>query len=103
MLKSLDNVGRLTWATHIKQYFVFVWFWLCLGIPSSRDIDVFISTFKQRLTDCHKQIWNHQIQDSSRCLYYKEFKSLINRERYLQMNVPVKYRQTLSFAVLVTY
>jgi len=36
MLKSLDNVGRLIWATHNKQYFVFVWFWLCLCIPPSR-------------------------------------------------------------------
>jgi len=102
MLKSLDNVGRLTWATHIKHIlFLYGFGFVCVSHQVA-DIDVFISTFKQRLTDCHKQIWNHLIQDSSRCLYYKEFKSLINRERYLQMNVPVKYRQTLSFAVLVT-
>ena len=59
------------------------------------DIDVFISTFKQRLIDCHKQNWNHLIQDSSRCIHYKEFKSLLNTERYLKMNLPAKYRQAL--------
>ena len=36
------------------------------------------------------------IQDSSRCIHYKEFKSLLNTERYLKINLPVKYRQALS-------
>ena len=46
--------------------------------------------------DCHKQNWNHLIQDSSRCIHTKEFKSLLNTARYLTMNLPVKYRQVLS-------
>ena len=42
------------------------------------------------------QNWNHLIQDSSRCLHFKEFKSLLHTERYLKMNLPVKYRQAHS-------
>ena len=60
------------------------------------DIDVFISTFEQRLIDYHKQNWNHLIQNSSRCIHYKEFKSLLNTERCLKTNLPVKYIQALS-------
>ena len=96
MLKSLDNAGRLTWASHIKHLLFLYGFGFVWVSHQVADIDVFISTFKQRLIDCHKQNWNHLIQDSSRCIHYKEFKSLLNTERYLKINLPVKYRQALS-------
>jgi len=48
-------------------------------------LPTFTSRLKQRLIDCHKQNWNHLIQDSSRCIHYNEFKSLLNTERYLKL------------------
>ena len=90
MLKSLDIVGRLTWATHIKHLLFLYGFGFVWVSHQVADIDMFISTFKQRLIDCHKQNWNHLIQDSSRCIHYKEFKSLLNTERYFHvLAVPV--------------
>ena len=96
MLKKLDDANRITWATHVKkllfQYgFGFVWISHNIG-----DINSFITCFKQRLIDCHKQNWNQSVQESSRCHHYKYFKTLLNTERYLIVDLPFKYRKSLS-------
>ena len=84
MLKSLDDAGRVTWATHIKNLmflygFGFVWVSHDIG-----DVNSFIREFKQRISDCHMQNWSQSVNDSSRCQYYKLFKTLLNTERYLK-------------------
>jgi len=45
MLKSLDNVGHLTWATHIKNLLFLYGFGFVWVSNQVADIDVFISTF----------------------------------------------------------
>ena len=45
---------------------------------------MFIAQFKLRLIDCCFQKWHSGITDSTRCDTYKEFKSLLNVEKYLQ-------------------
>ena len=96
MLKSLDNVNRITWATYIKNMlfmygFGFVWVSHEVG-----DINAFIKVFKQRIIDCHTQNWHASLNESSRCHYYKHFKTLLNTERYLTMELPVKFRLAMS-------
>jgi len=65
-VKLLDKVDRLTWATHIKSRLFLYSFGFVWVSHELADIDMFISTFKLRLADCHKQNWNHLIHDSSR-------------------------------------
>ena len=96
MLKSLDDVGRITWATKIKmllfQYgFGYVWITQNIG-----DADIFVTQFKQRLSDCGKQTWHDSVQNSSRCDFYKEFKSLLNPERYLCIDLNFPLRKALA-------
>ena len=55
---------------------------------------MFISQFKQRLTDCIAQRWHADITESSRCDTYKEFKSLLNVEKYLCIDIPFSLRKT---------
>ena len=55
-----------------------------------------IREFKQRISDCHMQNWSQSVNDSSRCHYYKLFKTLLNTERYLSMNLPFKLRIAMS-------
>ena len=60
------------------------------------DIHYFMKEFKQRLIDCFSQNWDESVQESSRCKYYKHFKTLLNTERYLTIELPLKYRLALS-------
>lgn len=96
MLKSFDNVGRITWATHVKNLlflygFGFVWVSHEIG-----DITAFISIFRQRLIDCFTQDWHRSVTESSRCYHYQHFKTLLNTERYLSVDLPVNLRYAFA-------
>ena len=54
--------GRLTWASHIKHLLFLYGFGFVWVSHQVADIDVFISTFKQRLIDCHKQNLHHLLR-----------------------------------------
>lgn len=96
MLKSLDEAGRLTWASNIKKLlfrygYGFVWVSQEVG-----DINIFIKQFKQRLIDCMKQNWHGSIEDSPRCDTYKYFKTLLNPEKYLCIDMPFLHKKAMS-------
>ena len=96
MLKSLDDVGRRTWATSVKDLlfrFGFGYVWVSQDVG---DINMFIYTFKQRVTDCMTQNWHSDIDTSSRCDTYKHFKSLLTPEKYLSIDLPFKIRRALA-------
>ena len=87
MLKSFDDIGRITWATKVKELlfkhgFGFVWISQTVG-----NMDIFIKLFRQRLIDCANQNWHDSVNSSSRCDFYKEFKSLLNTEKYLNVSL----------------
>ena len=74
MLKSLDDIGRVTWATQIKHLlyrygFGIVWFTHNIG-----NTNLFISQLEQRLKDCLRQNWHSSITSMSRCDLYKQMK-----------------------------
>ena len=96
MLKSLDEAGRHTWASNVKKLlfrygYGFVWVSQEVG-----DINSFIKQFKQRLIDCMKQNWHGSIDDSPRCDTYKYFKTLLNPEKYLCIDMPFLHKKAMS-------
>ena len=58
--------------------------------------DAFVSQFKLRLTDCVKQNWHSAVNESTRCDSYKVFKTLLNVERYLSIDMPFPLRKAFA-------
>ena len=70
MLIGLDNIGRNNWASSVKYLlylYGFGYVWLSQTVGST---EMFLSIFKQRVTDCKNQNWKEAINDSSRCSTY---------------------------------
>ncbi len=68
----VDLPNKQNWASQVKTLLSNLGFynvWLNQGVG---DVDVFISVFKQRLTDNFIQCWQARINESSRALFYKK-------------------------------
>ena len=96
MLKALGKAGRHNWASKVRNLlftygFGYAWFAQDVG-----DIGMFISQFKQPLTDCMTQRRHTDITASSRCDTYKEFKSLLDVEKYLFIDIPFSLRKAFA-------
>ena len=96
MLKSLDEAERQNWVSKVRellfQYgFGYVWIAQEFG-----DEKLFINQFKIRIADCMRQNWHSDINESSRCDSYKEFKSLLTVERYLNLDMPFYLRKAFA-------
>ena len=70
--------------------------WICLAFTRYGDIGLFISQFKVRLIDCMSQKWHSDITDSIRCDIYREFKSQLNIEKYLCIDMPFYLRKAFA-------
>ena len=65
MLKSLYEAGRNTWASNVRSLlymYGFGYAWIAQEIGNEK---IFVSQFKVRLTDCMKQNWHSDINESS--------------------------------------
>ena len=96
MLKSLDDSGRSCWATKVKNMlylYGFGYVWLTQDIG---DVKLFINMFKQRLIDCHTQNWSDSVNNSGRCYHYRNYKSLLDVERYLSLEIPYIHRNAFG-------
>ena len=49
--------------------------------------------FKQRLIDCYTQKWYENLNCSGRCFHYNIYKTLLNVERYLLLEIPFKHKK----------
>ena len=83
MLVYYDNCGYCNYASSIRNLlfphgFGFVWLSQCVG-----DKLVFLNMFKKVAMDIYVQTWNSVLQNSSRYYMYREFKSLLEPEKYL--------------------
>ena len=83
MLKKLDDAGRITWASSVKNLlfrygFGIVWFEQQIGDPGT-----FLLNFTQRIKDCYRQEWHYGLNNSPRLEVYCTFKSLLEPEKYL--------------------
>ena len=75
VLKRLDEVGRVTWATHVRTLlciYGFAYAWQNQGVGNDKH---FISLFKDRLRDNLMQEWNTDINSSSKAIHYTLKKS----------------------------
>ena len=96
MIKSLDDIGRETWASSVKQLLYLYGFRNYLGVQEIGDMDLFLSVFSQRLKDRATQNWRDTIDNSNRCYFYKNFKSLLTPEKYLTMGLSYELRKSLA-------
>ena len=96
LLKAHDEIGRVNWVLKIREFlfkngFGFAWISQEIGNTVS-----FIKQFKQRLIDYYSQNWHDAINSSKRCEFYSSFKSLLNVERYLLIDLSPYLRRSLS-------
>ena len=90
------HINTDTWATHIKQVlfqFGFGYAWLANEVG---DTIAFTKLFKIRVVDCAIQNLNEKVNNSSKTLYYRNFKTLLDVERYLSIDLPYLYKRALS-------
>ena len=59
-------------------------------------INMFVSPCKQRLNDCLTQNWSDNLSSSSRCDTYCTFKSLLNIEKYLSIDIHFYFRKSFA-------
>ena len=96
MLKNLDDHSRHTYATEVRNLlfsYGFGYIWISQDIG---NINMFISEFKIRLKDSLQQDWHNALSNSSKTQYYMQFKSLLNVERYLTIDIPFYLRKAFA-------
>ena len=96
MLKRLDETGKITWANHVKDMlfkFGFGYVWLAQDVGNSKYL---LCLFSQRIKDCFFQDWLAKINESPKAEHYRYFKSLLDIEKYLFLDLSFKYRNALA-------
>ena len=81
MLKDLDDQGRRTWATDIRNMlyrYGFGHVWMNQGV---RDTTAFINAFYQKVRDCAMQEWNSSRANSSKLKLYNQVKTELGFDR----------------------
>ena len=79
------------WVTYIKDLlFQYGYGYVCIS-QDVGHINMFVSSFKQRLKDCLTQNWSDDLSSSSRCDTYCTFKSFLNIENILSIDIPFYY------------
>ena len=96
MLKSLTDAGKITWTALIKSLlfeFGFGYAWLANEIGNRNH---FLNLFEQRIKDISIQNWRRAINDSSKATHCKYFKSNLDVEKYLFVDLNFICRKTLA-------
>ena len=96
MLKNLDENGRKTWASKVKELlfrngFGYVWI-----VEDVGDQALFMKTFKQRLIDCCKKNWCTAIAESGKARNYRFIMPALQVANYINYDIPLKFRISLS-------
>ena len=96
MLRNLDETGRITWASKVRELlfrngFGYVWV-----VEDVGDLNLFMKAFKHRLIDCCKQDWCVVIMESGKTRHYRYIMPLLKVANYRNFNIPLKYRIALS-------
>ena len=94
MLRRLDEVGRTTWASHVKNITVPIWrrirIWLADEIG---DVSAFVELFKTRVKESTLQNLTEKLNTSSKTVYYRHFKTMLNTERFLSIDLHNVYKK----------
>ena len=96
MLRNLDESGRITWASKVKNLlfkngFGYVWHVEDVGYQT-----LFMKTVKQRLIDCSKQNWSTVIAESGKTRHYRFIMPELQVANYINYDIPLKFRISLS-------
>ena len=87
MLYDLDSKGKVTWASGIRRClssYGFYYVWLNQGVGCTK---MFLRSFKQRVIDCRWQDWYSHVDQSDCFSFYRVFKTTVNIEPYLYLEV----------------
>ena len=85
MQVSFDKTYRKGWVTDLKQLLFsngFGHVWISQGVANE---NLFLKAMVLRMTEIARQTWSNEICTSSKLSTYKEFKTLLNPEKYLQV------------------
>jgi hypothetical protein len=85
MLKSLDERGKNTWVTHVKNLLCssgFGYVWISQEVGNHK---AFLAEFKQRMIDCFLQQWSEKISSRPRYDMYNSFKSALEPDKYFDV------------------
>ena len=96
MLKSLTEAGKTTWASHIKLLLFEKGFGHAWMAGSVGDANAFITMYIRRIKDISLQNWRNSVNESSKADHYKHFKSQLDVEKYLTIELNFKARKTLA-------
>ena len=85
MLLYLQDLGKKTWAYHVKELlrrngFGDIWLLQNVGY-----LNRFVSVFKQRLLDQFQQDWSASITSKEHFEFYSIFKQSIQTEKYIDL------------------
>ena len=96
MLKRQDESGRTNWASKVKELLFKYGFGFAWVSQEIENVPNFINIFRQRLIDNCSQEWHDSINTSSRYHHYKYFKSQLNVERYITLDMPYRFKKAFS-------
>ena len=96
MLKRLSDNGRSTWTAAVSSLLFsyglgYVWIAQKIG-----DANRFLQVFNARVRNIASQNMMHMISISHKADSYKQFKSLLNVERYLSLDICFKFKRALA-------
>ena len=91
-----SNSSRFNWSSHVKKLLYEYGFGYIWGEQSVGNDATFLETFKIRITDCHIQLWNANVESMSKLHFYKTFKTSFIVEPYLLLDIPRRLQVCLS-------
>ena len=96
LLKRPDGAGRVNCVTRVRIIlftygFGYAWLSQEVGNPT-----YFIKLFSARLNDCFRQKWYSDLNNSPKSTHCKQFKSALNVEYYLTIDLPYDRRKCFS-------
>jgi hypothetical protein len=103
MLVSLDDAGKVTWATHIKTllyHFGFGYVGISHEVGNAQHVCI---VFTQRIHDCYFQEWCANKGASSKLLLYNELTLLRFCQLCLKQNIYVVEDEFHFVAIYPTY
>ena len=96
LLYRLDQAERKTWATHVRTLlykFGFGYAWISQEVGNTVN---FIRLFTESVKDCCKRNWHEKLNDSGKADLYRNYKTLLDTERYLYVDMPYILRKTFA-------
>ena len=73
--------------------FGFGYVWLSQDVGNSKYL---LCLFPERIKDCYFQDWLSKINETPKAEHYKKFKSSLDTEKYLAVDISYKFRQALA-------